>query len=352
MLTDTKGDAHAEAQAAEPRPVQAAVPEDGWLQQEEQSIQPADARRHPSLMPCYRPLEGYRAKEPGPNGKRGITFRRSEGYSDLPTKVPCGQCIGCKLERSRQWALRCKYEAQLHDDNCFITLTFDDDHLPSDYSVNVRDFQLFMKRLRKKFSGQTIRFFHCGEYGDDNLRPHYHAILFGFDFPDKSLFRVNNGNRLYRSEILENLWPYGFCTIGAVTFESAAYVARYCLKKVTGEQADEQYLRVHPISGKQVKVLPEYATMSRRPGIGTEWLKKYGSDVYPHDYVVHDGQRMRPPKFFDNVLESSDPRQHRLVKAKRKLGAKAHAADNTSGRLRVREKVKTAQIDDKLERKL
>ena len=164
--------------------------------------------------------------------------------ADQPEKLPCGQCVGCRLERSRQWAIRCMHEAQMHEDNCFITLTFNPESLDdrsNPWSLDVRDFQLFMKRLRKKY-GAGIRFYHCGEYGELNKRPHYHACIFGFDFPDKRLWKVtNSGHRLYISESLDELWPFGFCTIGNVTFESAAYVARYIMKKVNGDAAADHY---------------------------------------------------------------------------------------------------------------
>lgn len=294
-------------------------------------------------MTCYYPLKGYRAKEPGPNGKRKIVFNFADGYVDLPIKVPCGQCIGCRLERSRQWALRCKYEAQLHDNNCFITLTYSDEHLPDDYSVDVRVFQLFMKRLRKKY-GSDIRFFHCGEYGEKYGRPHYHAILFNMDFDDKILLKIVNGQRIYTSDALLSLWPYGFNTVGDVTFQSAAYVARYCLKKLTGPDSEKAYDRIHPVTGELVRVKPEYATMSRRPGIGTAWFKNYKRDVYPHDYVVHDGQKMRPPKFFDGLFEHDNPKEFGRLKGRRMSNARKHEWNNTSERLRVRETVKEAQI--------
>ena len=133
-------------------------------------------------MPCYTPLKGWRSQERTESGKRAITFRLREGYADMPVDVPCGQCIGCRLERSRQWAVRCMHEASLYENNCFITLTYNEDHIPSDGSLKKDHFQKFMKRLRKKF-GAGIRFFHCGEYGAELSRPHYHAILFNFDPP-------------------------------------------------------------------------------------------------------------------------------------------------------------------------
>lgn len=286
-------------------------------------------------MPCYSPLKGYRSRYVNESGKRSIVFSAKEGYLDLPVEVACGQCIGCRLERSRQWAIRCVHEASLHDENCFITLTYDNEHLPPDGSLKVEDFQKFMKRLRKHFNGERIRYYHCGEYGDRTNRPHYHALLFGIDFRDKSLFRISpSGEKLYRSPTLERLWPFGYSTIGNVTFESAAYVARYIMKKVTGEKAEEHY------QGRT----PEYTTMSRRPGIAAGWYEKYKDDVYPRDEVIMRGKPMRPPKFYDRLYEIDDEVGYELVKARRKAEAKKYADNQTPERLRVREAVKKAQI--------
>ena len=118
-------------------------------------------------MPCYYPLQGWRSKELTKNGKRAIVFDRKKGYVDQPLEVPCGQCIGCRLDRSRDWALRCIHEAQLHEDNSYITLTYDDDNLPANASLDKSDFQKFMKRLRKSLGDKKVRFFHCGEYGEN-----------------------------------------------------------------------------------------------------------------------------------------------------------------------------------------
>lgn len=286
-------------------------------------------------MACYSPLTGYRSRYVEPSGKRRIVFSSADGYLDLPVTVPCGQCIGCRLERSRQWAIRCLHEAQLHKENCFITLTYDNKNLPADGSLHLPDFQKFMKRLRKQYDHRSVRFFHCGEYGDRLGRPHYHAILFGLDFADKQLFMVSpSGETLYRSVILERLWPFGYSTIGNVTFESAAYVARYIMKKVTGEKAEEHY------QGRT----PEYTTMSRRPGIAAGWLEKYQDDVYPADEVVVRGKRMRPPKFYDTRYEIAEPERFELLKARRRQTAAKHKADNTLERLAVKETVKKAQL--------
>lgn len=298
-------------------------------------------------MPCFSPLVGYRSRQVGASGRRSITFNAQEAFSGVPVKVPCGQCIGCRLERSRQWALRCVHEAQMHDENSFITLTYADEHLPDDYSLDVREFQLFMKRLRKR-AGRRLRVFYCGEYGPENRRPHYHALIFGYDFPDKKLHQVVRGNRIYTSEILAQLWPYGFNTIGDVTFESAAYVARYVMKKVTGDAAEAHYQVVHPVTGEIVRQRPEFAHQSRRPGIAAEWFRKYKSDVYPDDFVVARGVKMSPPKFFDKQLSEDELDQ---IKRRRKRRAHRHLKDNTKDRLRVREAV-TAERVSRLRRSL
>ena len=188
-------------------------------------------------MPCYRPLTGYRARDVAASGRRPIVFNVADGYADMEVKLPCGQCIGCKLEHSRQWAMRCVHEASLYDANSYITLTYDDDSLPRHRSVDVYIAQLFLKRFRKRYG--KARYFLAGEYGDKFERPHYHAILFDHKFEDQKFFKMHNGNKLYRSASLEDLWKGGYSTIGGVTFESAAYVARYCVKKVTGEKTAE-----------------------------------------------------------------------------------------------------------------
>ena len=137
-------------------------------------------------MACYKPLRAWQCA----NGD--VVFAEL-GRFDITRQLdlPCGQCVGCRLERSRQWAMRCLHEAKMHDRNCFVTLTYNNDNVPADRSLNYRDFQLFMKRLRFHFRGVPIRFYMCGEYGEDFGRPHFHACLFGLDFPDKT--RISGG---------------------------------------------------------------------------------------------------------------------------------------------------------------
>lgn len=278
-------------------------------------------------MPCYRPLKGYRSRTLTESGKRSVVFNPREGFLDMPINLPCGQCIGCRLERSRQWAMRCVHEASLYDKNCFLTLTYDGQHLPSDGSLDVKHFQDFMKRLRFHY-GNGIRFFHAGEYGERFGRPHYHACVFNHDFDDKELFSERGGFKLYSSAALSEIWGKGFCTIGEVNFETAAYVARYVTKKVTGRQAEGHY--------KGLK--PEYTTMSRRPGIARGWFDLYSKDVFPSDSVVVRGRAMRPPKFYDRVFELANPEDFRFVKARRRVIGKGFREKCPETRLAVIER--------------
>lgn len=278
-------------------------------------------------MPCFTPIKAYRAHG------GGVVFDSKRGFADRPLDLRCGRCHDCRMERSRQWAIRMIHEAQMHERNTFVTLTYDKEHRPDDGGLRVGDFQRFCKRLRKR-SG-SFRFFHCGEYGPQNLRPHYHAILFGTDFPRDGLLRQGK-TPLYISELLSEVWGMGMASHGAVTFQSAAYVARYVVTKATGNLAETRYSRVDPNTGECWSVPPEYCTMSRKPGLGATWIKKFASDVYPADEVVHQGQHYRPPRFYDATL---DEQELLRVKAKRADQAAKYQDETTPERLRVREEV-------------
>lgn len=267
-------------------------------------------------MPCFHPLTAWKPRDPNAwsGGKARLVFSRERGLPSTEVQIACGQCIGCRLDRARQWAVRCVHEASLHDENCFLTLTYNNENLPLDGSLNKRDIQLFFKRLRKRYEDKLIRYFQCGEYGDKTFRPHHHAIVFGFDFPDKSLFSRSGGVPLFVSPSLQELWPYGFCTIGSVSFDSACYVARYVTKKITGEKADVHY------KGK----LPEYTTMSRRPGIGRGFYEKYRKDLYNYDKcVVKNNLICKPPRYYDSIYDIEYPDEFGRIKARRKATALA-----------------------------
>lgn len=301
-------------------------------------------------MPCYNPLKGWLSRERTEKGKHRVVFNPAHGYIDKPVEVPCGQCIGCRLERSRQWAVRIMHEAQMHDENCFILLTYNKENLPKDKSLHKEDFQKFMKRLRKKHHERKIRFFHCGEYGEKMERPHYHACIFGLDFHDKIKYIDNQGNTRYRSEELEKIWGKGFVGVGTLTFESAAYVARYITKKVTGVGEAEHYCEVDKNTGEiLIDRVPEYVTMSRggnvkgKGGIGSKWYEKYKNDVFPSDEVIMRGKSMKPPKFYDSILESEDEGGFLLVKQNREREASRRKDDNVPERLLVKERIAEAR---------
>lgn len=287
-------------------------------------------------MPCYHPLDGFQL----PSGKLTKNYR--PGLKHMT--VPCGQCIGCRLDRSRSWAIRCVHEAQLYEENCFITLTYSPEHLPETGSLVVSDYQQFMKRLRKHFAPRKIRFFQCGEYGDQNLRPHYHACLFNIDFHDKTLWKTANGNNIYTSNTLSKIWPFGFSTIGAVTFQSAGYTARYIMKKVTGDEAPAKYERTNTDTGEIITLKKEYTTMSRRPGLGYDWFQKYKADLYPHDYVIIDGKKHPIPRYYDLLLERENPDLLESIKSKREAHAELRPEEQTCDRLRVRETVQKHKL--------
>ena len=261
----------------------------------------------------------------------------------MPVTVPCGQCIGCRIDRSKEWAVRCYHEASLHENNCFITLTYSDAFLPIDLSCDYSVFQLFMKRLRKKYKA-GIRFFHCGEYGDDNGRPHYHALLFNHDFSDRTLWSENNGKPCYRSAELEELWPYGFSTVQDVNFAAAAYCARYIMKKVNGHAAKDHYVWTDPVTGEVHERKPEYCQMSLKPGLGLTWYKAYRDDLWPDDFCVIEGKKYKIPKYYLLQLEKDEKCEHQRIKDERQRGLRKHSANNTKERLAVREKCETAKF--------
>lgn len=211
------------------------------------------------------------------------------GSVDLATRkavrfdVPCGQCIECRIHRSRHWALRCVHELRSHKHSSFLTLTYRDDDLVWGSQVPTlypRHLQLFFKRLRKCFPDRKIRYFSCGEYGDRSGRPHYHVILFGIDFVGDRVLDSNASKpdySMYRSALLNSLWSHGDCLIGDVTFDSIAYCARYTLKKITGKGSSFY---------SALDIEPEFSRMSRRPGLGADYFDKYYVDFFPNDFCL------------------------------------------------------------------
>lgn len=216
-------------------------------------------------MPCYKPVTAYRLS----SGEISFSDRGRGDALDLP----CGRCVGCRLERSRQWATRIMFESQFHAGSSFITLTYSPENLPFPPSLDYSHFQKFMYRLRnwRRQEGlPPVRFYMCGEYGEDHSRPHFHAAIFGEDFVfDRVLWsRGSKGHPLYRSPRLEALWPFGFSSVGELNFDTAAYMARYIMKKVTGDLAEQHYRFVDVDTGEIYQRTPEFCHMSLKPRCG------------------------------------------------------------------------------------
>lgn len=292
-------------------------------------------------MSCFRPyaarcyvLTGEFKFGEGPNG--------TDSY---PVEFPCGSCIGCKMARARMWSIRITHEAQLYDQNLFVTLTYDDAHLKS-ASLVYEDFQGFMKRLRARIKGVSegpdggnpIRFFCSGEYGERNYRPHFHAILFNCWFRDQVRFT----NETWRSRLCEDIWGRGSVVIGSVTGASAAYVAGYCLKKMDAAFARDKY---HPIyvdkeTGEIYLRRPEFARMSLRPGLGAWWYRKFGADVFPGDFAVADGKKFKVPRYYWEMYKAEgDKGVVEEIQYRRYLRALMQKEESSPERRAVREEL-------------
>lgn len=286
-------------------------------------------------VPCTYPLRAIRLLAGGISICKQNTPRIA---GEFP--LPCGQCLECKLERTRQWAVRIMHEAQLHQSNWFITLTYDQEHLPR--SLDHLHFQKFVRSLRKVHG--SLRYFMCGEYGDQLGRPHFHAIIFGLEITDLVHFSGSPGQELYTSKNISDRWQRGFVTLGRVNFQTASYCASYCTKKITGERAKAHYERLDPETGEIYDLKPEYSRMSLKPGVAANWIKKFGSDVYNYDHVIVNGREQKPPRYYDNKLQLSNPQLHLTNKQKRITQALISTKDSTPQKRKARQAITTARL--------
>lgn len=233
----------------------------------------------------------------------------------------------------------------MHAENMFITLTYDERHLPTNSSLNVKDIQKFIKRYRKRIAPKKIRFLQCGEYGDKTNRPHHHAAIFGARFDDQVEIEPSaKGKQQFQSPLLTELWGMGRCTISELNYTSANYLARYVIKKISGPPAEEHYSQINEITGEIIQVKPEFITMSRRPGIGYLWIQKYLTDVYPSDSVVIKGKAQKPPSYYDAYYKKRFPQEFQQVVNARLKKYELQAHDNSPQRREDKEIVKNAQI--------
>jgi hypothetical protein len=301
-------------------------------------------------------------------------------------EVACGQCLGCRLDYSRMWAMRIVHESCLYEytgGNCFVTLTYRDledctpeqakkgYHVPKDWSLNKKHFQTFMKRLRKFFPDQQIRYFYAGEYGRKCKhgidlervgcplckcgRPHYHVCLFNCSFDDLEAYQSDGGVMRYTSPLLESIWRFGFVDVGELNFNSASYTARYILKKINGVKAPDHYMHCD-LDGEITWICPEYVAMSRgnasrkgqRCGIGAGWYEQYKDDVFPSDEVPVPGFGVMKgvPRYYDDILRDECPERYEEVKKARLAYMKAHSNEYSEGRLMSKHIVKKARVKE------
>lgn len=279
-------------------------------------------------MACFHPIEAYQPAGVGDaryGQPRRLRFSFPADYDRARynvVKVPCGKCVGCRMDYSRQWANRCLLEMQYHEHSWFLTLTYDDIHLPKTYTadpdtgeaispvatLSPRDFTLFVKRLRKN-TGQKLRIFGCGEYGSDTLRPHYHIIVFGLSLASVEPYKRSElGDMYYTSPVLDACWTAsdgsskGFIVASSANWQTCAYVARYVLKKQTGKSAKLDY--------EKLGIEPPFLRMSRRPGIGAQWFEDHPEyDLLDTINIsTPDGGRQMPvPKYYRDKLKELYP---------------------------------------------
>lgn len=263
---------------------------------------------------CLRPVRMFR----GPvnaRGKRPLVVKGSLFVDGPAQMVPCQSCVECRLNYSAQWAMRCMHEKRMHAASCFLTLTYAEPpllHGPcimSRQTLEMSDLQKFWKRLRYFFP-EKFRYYACGEYGEQLSRPHYHAVVFGMDFPDLKFLKNNKrGEPLYSSNVLSSIWQHGHCAVGEVTFESAAYCARYMVDLFKGDGADAHY------AGRQ----PEFVCQSNN--LGKAYYMKYAHEMYAHDSCIIDGREVPLPRYYDDLYYMLDPMGLKEIKLRRRRKA-------------------------------
>lgn len=297
-------------------------------------------------MGCDYPLKGFR-----PPGGGKLVFNGAKGIQNTGAlQVPCGNCMGCSIRKAGDWSTRMYNESLCWDRNCFVNLTIAPEHLLAHNSIMVRSFQLFMMRLRRRLGDRHIRFYACGEYGDRSGRPHYHAIIYNWS-PDDQVFHFTNkhGDKLYTSAFLDDVWGWGQCTVGEVTLKSCGYTARYVTKKIRGSDQfhKDHYRRCSPIDGKMYDVLPEFALMSMRPGIGDNFAKKYKSDYYPSGFITVDGQKRPVPQYYLDKLTDEERKVLKFARLRQKVQPRS---ERTMERKVAREGVRNSRVKGILKR--
>lgn len=266
------------------------------------------------------------------------TFARLVGENAIQA-LRCGSCIDCRLNSSHKWAVRCMFESQYHEQSIFVTLTYADTHLPFgnfvdangeifSSSLSLYDIQAFLKRLRERLDrlyGSKIRIFYCGEYGELNHRPHYHAIIFGFPLAAKLNFEYSqDGFNYYTSPDIESCWSdrfgvsMGFHVVSDFSYDTAAYTARYIMKKQKGKSLS--YLHTSYPDGFSPLVNP-FAHQSTKPGLGYLYFKEHKDEIYTYDSIYYQKDfrvfKSKPPRYFDKLYDLEHHSQFALLRSER-----------------------------------
>lgn len=291
-------------------------------------------------MPCYHPVPAW----PDLSTGRWV-FNPDSTRRDLGGQVdtPCRQCIGCRIDRSSEWAMRCEHELKFHDESCFLTLTLDDEHFPTSQDDFVAKYVLGLKRIRRH--SPRIRTFGCLELGTHTRRPHGHLLVFGRDFSrDEPVSRGPNGDLVYRSNELDALWGLGHASVGELTRESAGYVARYVVAERSDRAGPVLEAVPHPVSGEPVFLRPA-APWARSQGLGRAWFEQYGRQAIEQGAIVERGGVRRPiPKFYSKLAKQAFPTVGADAECIAQLRALEQAWNRTPERLAVRAEVKRAQL--------
>lgn len=274
-------------------------------------------------------------------------------YKDF-IDIPCGQCLACRLNHAKEWSDRCLLEANYHKSNYFVTLTYNNDNVPTStyidengeihycQTLRKKDFQLFMKRLRKalkKDNKPLIKYLACGEYGSQTKRPHYHAIIFGLQLDDLCFHsRTKKGCNIFTSEFLNKIWPFGFVSIGEATKDSMGYVARYTTKKIN--------LTDNDIYDK-LNLEKEFLLSSKRPALGLRYLEDNQDKFidYGHIYLptVDGSISIGSNKYFNKKLDEINP-DYVDIREKRRLEAiKQEEVELLNTSLNKKEYLKTCE---------
>lgn len=282
-------------------------------------------------MPCYHPQTAYVPLDGGE-----LSFRETANSREV--QIPCGQCIGCRVQRAVDWGIRITHESKLYDKNSWITLTYQENPV----TLVRRDVQLFIKRLRKAHPERRIRYFAAGEYGSKSLRPHYHVCLFNF-WPSDAKIWVEKTQH-YKSKEIETLWGLGNTDVFRLNHSRALYTGKYSCKKIGGIPAKAHYTRLNPETGELIECIPEFAQMSLKPGIGFNWYERFKTDYLPCNNVVIDGRQYKVPKYYWRKFQLSDAESAETLQYQNYLEALQHAQNLTPERLAIREEVALAKF--------